>query len=134
MDKILTIRKITVIISAVILIVGIIIVYFSYNPEKMDFFPPCLFYKLTGLKCPGCGTQRAVHSLLHLEMKQAFSYNPALFFAVPLAGLLIYIEYFGGKTRFPKLHWFLSGKKFITGIFIAIILYWIGRNISFNYN
>jgi hypothetical protein len=113
------------------MIVGIVIVYFSYNPEKTEFFPPCLFHKLTGFKCPGCGTQRAIHSILHLEIKQAFRYNPALFIAIPLVGLLIYLENFGGKTRFPKLHRFLSGTKFILGLFIIIILYWIGRNITF---
>ncbi|MDR2065262.1 MAG: DUF2752 domain-containing protein [Prevotellaceae bacterium] len=121
----------TAITSAIILSAGTVIAYFSYNPEKTAFFPPCPFYKLTGLKCPGCGSQRAIHSLLHLDVKQAFFYNPALFFAVPLAGLLIYLGHCGGQTRFPKLYRFLSGTKFIMGIFIAIMLYWIGRNICF---
>jgi hypothetical protein len=119
----------TVIASAIILVAGTAIVYFSYNPENTAFFPPCPLYKLTGWKCPGCGSQRAIHSLLHLDIKRAFSHNPALFFAIPLAGLLIYLEHFGGQTRFPKLHRMLSGIKFIAGIFIAIMLYWISRNI-----
>ncbi|MDR1594877.1 MAG: DUF2752 domain-containing protein [Prevotellaceae bacterium] len=125
----MTIKRNTIVISAVILTVGIMIVYGIFDPETTDFFPPCLFHKLTGFECPGCGTQRAVHSLLHLKVKQAFFYNSALFFAIPLVGLLIYFEYFGGQTRFQKLYRFLSGTKFITGLLVIIIIYWIGRNI-----
>ncbi|MDR0364971.1 MAG: DUF2752 domain-containing protein [Bacteroidales bacterium] len=90
---------------------------------------PCIFYKLTGWQCPGCGTQRAIHSVLHLDFKQAFFYNPGFFFAVPLILILVYLEHFEGKKRFPKLHRFLSGTKFILFLLIVIILYWIGRNI-----
>jgi hypothetical protein len=122
-------KKRGAIVSAIILIAGAMLVFFFYNPEKVDLYPPCPFYKLTGLKCPGCGSQRAIHNLLHLNIEQAFLYNPALLFAIPLTALLVYLEYFGGQTRFPKLHQRLSGSKFIWGIFIGIILYWIGRNL-----
>jgi hypothetical protein len=122
-------KRTAIIIFTIISIAGTVVVYFSYNPVKVNLFPPCLFHELTGLQCPGCGSQRAIHSLLHLEIKQAFFYNPALCFAIPLVVLLIYLEYFGGRTRFPKLHQLFSGTKFITEVLIVIILYWIGRNL-----
>ena len=28
-------------------------------------YAPCLFYALTDLYCPGCGTLRGLHELLH---------------------------------------------------------------------
>ena len=101
---------------------------FLYNVDDERYFFPCIFHKLTGYQCPGCGTQRAFHSLLHLEIKQGILYNPISIIAVPLIILLIYLEHFNGKKRFPKLYKTLSGKVFIIIIFIFIILYWIMRN------
>ena len=51
--------------SILFLIVGIVMIFFlkNINPEKTDLFPPCIIYKLTGLKCAGCGMTRAVHQI-----------------------------------------------------------------------
>jgi hypothetical protein len=129
--EIATIVRRKIIIPVALLAVGLMVIYFVFNPETAGFFPPCLFHKLTGLKCPGCGTQRAIHSILHGEVAQAFFYNPALFAAVPLVGTLLYLESFGGRSKFPMLFYFLSGTKFITGLLVVIMLYWLGRNILF---
>jgi hypothetical protein len=101
---------------------------FIFNPAEIPF-PPCLFYKLTGFQCPGCGTQRALHCLLHGEWKDAFFYNPILIPALTLIATLLYLDLLGGKKRFPKIHRALSGSKFIWGVLAVIILYWIGRNV-----
>jgi hypothetical protein len=103
-------------------------VYFAFNPED-SYFPPCPFYRLTGLQCPGCGTQRAIHSLLHLHIGQAFCYNPLLIPALLLVFLLVYLSCFGGKKRFPTLYRKLSGTRFIFSVLLVILLYWIGRNV-----
>ncbi|MDR1406304.1 MAG: DUF2752 domain-containing protein [Prevotellaceae bacterium] len=104
-------------------------VYYTFNPATTVYFPPCPVYKLTGFRCPGCGSQRAIHSLLHGDFGQAFSDNPLVPPALLLVALLVYLEHFGGKNRFPRLHRFLSGSKFIGTLAAAIILFGIGRNI-----
>ncbi|MBC6992418.1 DUF2752 domain-containing protein [Hymenobacter sp. BT491] len=48
--------------------------YFRLDPARYPF-PRCPFYLLTGLYCPGCGTQRALHALLHGRLCQAASLN-----------------------------------------------------------
>jgi hypothetical protein len=103
-------------------------IYFALNPAESVYFPPCPFRLLTGFRCPGCGSQRAIHSLLHLDFKQAFLYNPLLIPALLLAGLLIYLGHFGGKNRFPQLYRILSGTKFTRAVCILIVLFGIGRN------
>ena len=46
-------------------------------------FPRCPVRWLTGLSCPGCGVQRAVHALLNGHPAEAFACNPFLAVAVP---------------------------------------------------
>lgn len=36
---------------------------------------PCLFYQITGLRCPGCGISRSLASLLTLRVDLFLQYN-----------------------------------------------------------
>ena len=56
-------------------------VIYRTPPEQNRFAPPCLFHKVTGLHCPGCGATRATHALLHLRLGEAVKKN-ALFVAL----------------------------------------------------
>ena len=44
---------------------------------------PCLFYEITGLKCPGCGISKMFISLIKLDVVSAFWHNPFLFITGP---------------------------------------------------
>ena len=48
-------------------IIGVAVLFFVLDPNKHEIFPRCLFHSLTGGYCPGCGSQRALHSLLYSE-------------------------------------------------------------------
>ena len=63
--KIMTPRLALVFALGCGLLLALFIIY-RVPPEQNRFAPPCLFHKLTGLHCPGCGGTRAVHALLHL--------------------------------------------------------------------
>lgn len=110
-----------------IVILGVL--YLLYNVESERFLLPCIFQKLTGYQCPGCGTQRAIQSLLHLEFRQSIFYNPILFVAIPFIIILFYLEQLNGKKRFPQLYRKISGKYSIIGVSVVIMVYWILRNI-----
>lgn len=60
--------------------IGAILVWlFAGNPEDPTAgFLKCPLHWLTGLQCPLCGMQRAVHHLLHLRFARAFACNPWL--------------------------------------------------------
>lgn len=82
-----------------------------FDPSTSAIFPPCPTNALTSLYCPGCGTLRAMHALLHGDVKEALSQNilavifipilPAMYFfpkyfkkpIVPAAMLVIFILY-----------------------------------------
>ena len=47
-------KILSVYIIVVLCIIGMIGLYIvrTYNPEKESFFIPCMFYLVTGIKCP----------------------------------------------------------------------------------
>ena len=66
--------------------------YLTVDPESSSLFPKCPFHLLIGLECPGCGSQRAIHSLLNGKIGQAFHYNLLVVIAIPYLGLLALLE------------------------------------------
>lgn len=61
---------------------------FFLNPAVHGFFPQCLFHRLTGWNCPGCGATRAAHALLHARFAEACHDNALLL----AAGLWLAVE------------------------------------------
>ena len=49
------------------------------------WYPPCPFHALTGLQCPGCGSSRTVHALIHGDWARALAMNPLLVVLAPFA-------------------------------------------------
>ena len=105
-------------------------IYFKYDPVNFALFPKCPFLALTGYQCPGCGSQRAIHSLLHLNVSEAFHQNALLVLSLPYLFIHCLIS---AKTR-PS-HYILKWRKRLYGVpaiwlvFSLVILFWIGRNI-----
>lgn len=116
-------------ILGLFVVVALSILYYRYDPEMYNFFPECPFHKYTGLDCPGCGSQRAVHALLHGNILQALNYNVLLVLSLPF--LLIHfilkaLSYLTGKDFVWKI-WYKPITPVI--IFIMVLMFWIGRNI-----
>ena len=107
--------------------VGLVLTYSRFSPEDSTWFPKCIFLQLTGLKCPGCGSQRVVHNLLNLNIHKAFEANAFLVLCLPyIAALLASIPL---KSRFPKFYNTLNSVPVIITICILVIIWWITRNI-----
>ena len=110
---------------------GIIIIYSYFNPAQHSFFIPCPFNYVTGFHCPGCGSQRAVHQLLHLNILEALQLNPLLVLSLQIlflgVGVQIWNYIFETQYRITLFY----NNKFIYGYFIVVILYWILRNIPY---
>ena len=92
-------------------------------------FPVCPFYAITGLYCPGCGTLRCLHALLHADLRSAFGFNAVTVLLTPMlvvAWLSVGIAGIGG--RHPPRLW--SAPRW-TGWAIAggVTLFWILRNV-----
>ncbi|QUS59715.1 DUF2752 domain-containing protein [Synechocystis sp. PCC 7339] len=101
---------------------------FLFDPASSKLFPPSPFRSLTGLYCPGCGTLRALHQLLHGNLVGAFGLNPLMIISLPFM-VYSYVAY-GLKTITGQtlLVWFIP-PKVIWFILQAILAYWVARNI-----
>lgn len=89
--------------------------------------PKCFFRLLTGWDCPGCGSQRAAYAMLHGRVADAWRLNPFIFFAVPVAVFYLVVE--AGRRKWPGLHSRATHPLAIVAILLAIIAWWIGRNL-----
>ena len=65
---------------------GLAVLYF-FNPGTYHFYPVCMFHRLTGLNCPGCGMTRALYALLHGDILTALRDNALLVLGLVAAAL-----------------------------------------------
>lgn len=104
-----------------------VILYF-FSPTEHSFYPRCVLHSLTGWWCPGCGSLRAMHQLLHGEIAKAFALNPLLLIALPLVGFAI-INSAVRKWTGRELVRFTLPASWIWAILAVIILYTVLRNV-----
>lgn len=116
------------VIIIIILAIGICLLY-TFNPENILWFPKCWFFRLTGLQCPACGTQRALYQLLHLHVVSAFWYNPFAIISLPYASMLVIVRWFDLNNRLQRLSSFCYHPVTVRLYLVLIILWWILRNI-----
>lgn len=103
---------------------------FVFEPGKSGFFPVCMFRFVTGLTCPGCGSTRALHQVLHGHFADAFMLNPLLLLAIPflLFALFRYsITVMRGEMPRPNA----LPPPYIYALFFIVVSFWIFRNTPF---
>jgi len=111
-----------------VFIFGLAVLFFLLNPSEHQLFPRCIFNTVTGYYCPGCGSQRAIHSLLHLNFAGVVGNN---FLFIPAVAAVAYHyahqplnKKFGWKL--PNIFYKKATPWFIFGI---ILLFWFLRNL-----
>lgn len=82
---------------------------------------------LTGYQCPGCGSQRAIHALLHGNIVDAFKFNAGFIIGLLVIAIYLFAEMF--KTHFNRFYRILNSPTAIYSILAAIIAWWVLRNL-----
>lgn len=114
--------------AAVIAAAAVILcLYFIFDPSEAGWFPRCPFFGLTGLKCPGCGTQRALHQLMAGNLAEACRYNAALIAGLPL--IIVLLSATALKTKYPAFYRLVNSRWIIISILAALIAWMVLRNI-----
>lgn len=103
--------------------------FYQFNPAEDSLFLKCPFKMITGLDCPGCGSQRAIHELLHLNIGKAFRYNPLMVVLIPYVLLGAAFETDAVRQKFPKTRKILYGKNAIFILLAVILLFFVFRNL-----
>jgi hypothetical protein len=102
-----------------------VIAFACIDPTSPEWLIHCPFKILTGLQCPGCGDQRALHALLCGHPLEAVSYNLFLIVALP------YLIAFAATSYLPTarlFHWLRS--KTTVKLFLVTVAAWmVIRNI-----
>ena len=63
--------------------IAAVLLYFCTGINVLSVGYPCIFNRVTGLCCPGCGGTRAARALLKGEiLKSLYDYPPLMFFVV----------------------------------------------------
>ncbi|MBF8150537.1 DUF2752 domain-containing protein [Winogradskyella sp. F6397] len=104
--------------------------YFFIDPSATAFFPKCPFLSFTGIYCPGCGSQRAIHHILQGQIITGIRHNYMFLLVTVVLGyqaVIFVITKFGTKTYNNLLH----KSKMTNTILVLVILFWILRNIPY---
>ena len=102
-------------------VMGIVAILFLYmwSPQEFGWFPRCPFLVITGYKCPGCGSLRAIHALLRFHFAETINLNPIMVFSIPLVIALLASR----RLRFCSI----TGRA----VLVITVAWWILRNIIF---
>jgi hypothetical protein len=116
-------------IAMSVLLGGLAVVY-SFPPTEYSFYPRCPIYLTTHWLCPGCGSTRALHSLLHFDIQSALHYNALFTLLFPL--VCLWLGFIAYRTvrydQFPKLAF---PRSLAVGLGVTVLLFTVARNTMF---
>ena len=119
-------RKHIGILTAAVLL-ALAAVYFFFDPNTEGVFPKCAFYVLTGWKCPGCGSQRALHALLHGDITGAFHMNMWIPVAATYIVLVMIALFFSNRnSRYSKI---VTNDYLFATFLLFTIAWFVLRNV-----
>lgn len=73
----------TALVAWFVLLVGW--VFHHHSPGEGSVLPGCVFYRLTGIYCTGCGVTRAMYALFQGQLGTALSMNALAVVSIPVA-------------------------------------------------
>ncbi|MDE6296032.1 MAG: DUF2752 domain-containing protein [Muribaculaceae bacterium] len=133
MPTLLSTRRLLIIVA-----VMLCIIYFIFDPAQSAWMPKCMFHLITGWDCPGCGSQRMGHALLHLDLRGAWRANALLLCALPYLIFWLYIELTPRRNpahpryhaKMQTIHQALNSRTAVIIITLTLIAWTLIRNLS----
>ena len=105
--------------------------FYAYSPYDSSLFPRCTINENFGIQCPGCGSQRAIHDLLHLRLGAALKSNPLAMSAIPYL-FLLYISDLKASSSpwWARIRKIIFSKNAVWVILVTIALFTVSRNVA----
>ena len=112
---------------AAVAALGLAVVYLV-DPRVQGVYPVCPFFGLTGFHCAGCGTLRALHTLMRGDVAAAVGYN-----ALAMASLPV-IAYSGARAAvsafgLPSPPRAFIPHRWIWALLAGVVAFWALRNV-----
>lgn len=104
--------------------------YFIINPSEVNFMPRCPLYSTTGVYCPGCGSQRALHDFLHLDLTGVIRHNVLFLLGILVLLYHFFVESMQAFTK-KKVTNVLYHPKTPFIFLVIILIYWVLRNLPY---
>ena len=92
--------------------------YFDDPSREGTIFPPCPTHYISDIYCPGCGSLRAMHALVHGNFAEAASQNILTLVFLPILVLMV---------LFPKA---FAHKRFPLAVLLIIAVFTVLRNFE----
>ena len=98
------------VVLSVILITYIVVTPLSNWLIKGDI-ELCIFKRITGHECPGCGMTRAFSSVLKLNFAEAMTYNNRIIIVFPMVCIIFVQRLYVYLDRILKRGGFFNGER-----------------------
>lgn len=105
------------------------IIYHYADPSVSVLMPKCPIRLLTGLQCPSCGIQRALHEWLHGNVVRGVQYNYFLVLALPYAAAIVVSMWYNFSHRFDRLRKFLFSRAVLLTYVYLFCIWFVLRNV-----
>ncbi|MEE0859166.1 MAG: DUF2752 domain-containing protein [Acutalibacteraceae bacterium] len=96
--------------------------------DMLGFGIPCVFYEITGLKCPGCGATRMFTSLLKGDFISAWNYNSCLLIMLPVIAYFIVKQAYT-YIRYKHMNLLVWEHILLSVMIVVLLMFGICRNI-----
>lgn len=107
---------------------GVAVLLAAVDPNRPGHYPLCPVLAVTGLYCPGCGSLRAVHDLLHADLAGALARNPLTVAAVPLL-LLAWVSWGRRLAGRRAAHPTAVPAVAVWGLLVVVLGFTVARNL-----
>ena len=104
----------------------VLLVLAFVDPRTARYAPICPLHATTGLHCPGCGTGRALHALVHGDLPLALRLNALTVAAIPVFLALTLQAAIHPEKRLPTPPPWLR-----LLVYAVLLLFLVGRNLPF---
>jgi len=105
------------------------LLYFLFPASGYHFYPKCIFHEITGLNCPGCGSQRAVSALLHGHLLQAMDYNILCVVSIPFILYSAFVFCWNAFSDKKMKQAIFYSPVFVKTVLVTVLLFAVLRNI-----
>jgi hypothetical protein len=113
-----------------ITVCAVALALYFISPFDSNVYAPCPFNALTNLHCPGCGTLRGLHELLHGRIGNALSLNLLMVITLPFIAFRFIKYVAAGIRKRPEQEIFIPSG--VIWAFLGIVLlFWLLRNLPY---